>query len=307
MTAYRTLYYQLVSALHVLCKYKGVHKLAISLQICKNRLEELKMPRPRVDEEAVKYTKNLAIRYQTKPVTWIHEKVQRAFKGKAPGPRKTYDFVREAREEAALRAKVIPNDPPIEPWGEEWPSDADEAAYLLMLWGASRLIRSKLSIRHAKWARRLRVALQPCFNVDDAWRNLATIGAYVRREQAHEFLGGPELYTLDLNWYVMLKPWLSEEAAAGYKAAIADELVPGVDIELDLMFWDETNPGVIERMRERILKSEPLREVLNAQPVPGATMPGSDFVVKQYDAWLGKESVVENGEEAEAPSPVASE
>ena len=36
-------------------------------------------------------------------------------------------------------------------------------------------------------------------------------------------------------------------------------------------------------------------------------MPGSDFVVKQYDAWLGKESVVENGEEAEAPSPVASE
>jgi hypothetical protein len=157
--------------------------------------------------------------------------------------------------DAKRRATPIPDDPPLQPWGADWPESPEDIKCLYRLMACRFFERSGavgLTTRHARWALKLRgvfdvTGLDPAREYEWGCVHLTLALSYSWRERAAETLGEAP-YTADLDAVLMFRPW--ESGGESYRELVRHGLIPPWLFETDLEAGGVIAPGASERWQQ---------------------------------------------------------
>jgi hypothetical protein len=178
-------------------------------------------------------------------------------RGQCPSERRVQQIIKAVR----IKAGHIPDDPPLVPWGPDWPELPEDIACLFQLLRFYSL-RSRidgmewtLDTRTARWALKLRGMFDTTWpdpdEMDlqvgdlDRWAD-----AYATREMAGEILKQPP-YLDDLNGVMEFRPWENESARLVYVKAVEVGAVPPWTEGADVDAVEAVMPGYRDYHMER--------------------------------------------------------
>lgn len=158
-----------------------------------------------------------------------------------PGLRKIQQIIRRKKQQ--ISSDPPPPEPPIQPWGTDWPESPEDIECLLRVMLSGRLNGVKyLTARQSRWVLRLReifsvAGLSADAVLERGSYHLIWALLYSRREQGASILKQGTPYTDDLDAVMMFRPWESEGRWEAYQEAIKAGIVPSwhFKAELDVM------------------------------------------------------------------------
>jgi len=137
-----------------------------------------------------------------------------------PSERKVQEIVRAAKKRASDRS-LPSEDPPLVPWGQEWPTAAGEIACLFKLLDTARQSGSHvITCLTAQWALKLRKVFASEW--ESSVIHLSFAYLYAVRDRWSQF-SGAGLYTWDLDSCLMSRFWESEENHEAFMAALEND------------------------------------------------------------------------------------
>ena len=182
------------------------------------------MGRPEIPADVVYRIKHLWAEEPSRFATQVH-RLMRQQLGNAVSLRKVQQVIAEARSKTGGRQR-----PMVEwkPWKGKL-GTAQDCDYLLRLDAISLAAGGRhLSELEAKWARRIRVAVDGL----NLWRQLHLVIMYAKRELAADNLQEPSPYTADLDGILAYKPWVPQNRKA-YDSAVLGGSVPSPLFDFD--------------------------------------------------------------------------
>ena len=161
------------------------------------------MPRPAIPEPIVDVILEIWAYENCCNATRVFALAKAKLGDKRPSLRKIQQIISAAKP----KAKTVPPDRPIEPWGEDWPKTPNEIAFLFrLMYFAYGVNAPKLDRRVAKWALRLKSIFDGgdpiAINYLYSWANL-----YARRERASLILGEAVPSTADIDAQMVFRVW----------------------------------------------------------------------------------------------------
>ena len=228
------------------------------------------MPRPATSEEIVREIEDIWAEDVHQSARYVYLEARRRI-GSCPGIRKVQLIVRDAKR----RASPIPDDPPIVPWGDDWPQDPAQIAALFRVMASARVARHHLlTTREAEWVKKLSglfdySGLVGAAEGDLAYTHFNFAWAYAQRERAGEILKRSAFYE-DLDGLVMFSPWATDndQRFESYQKAVQNGLVPSYDPAIFTEAGEVIYPGHTERS-EAVWKIHEayiaMEEIMNAE------------------------------------------
>jgi hypothetical protein len=169
-----------------------------------------------------------------------------------PSVRRVQQIIQQIR----IKAGPFPDDPPLIPWGPDWPELSEDIACLFQLMRLYSLrsrvdgMELRLDTRTARWALKLRGMFDTTWpkpeRIDpqvmdlDRWAD-----AYASREIVGEILNQPP-YLDDLNGVMEFRPWEKESARLAYWEAVEIGAVPPFTLEAEEEAAEAMMPGYLD-------------------------------------------------------------